>query len=152
MKKLSKTLLQIGLVAVLALVLTACGKKQSVTYEKEESGIEMEMTLHAKGDKVYEQIIKTSMPYEMFGISDKEEAKEQFDEVFEEYEEITGVEREIAYSNDKVSLSYTIDLKKVDFDKVEEQLGAEYEDNAKKNGVSFKATSENLEEDGWTKK
>lgn len=152
MKKVSKMLLQIGLVAVVAVLLTACGKKQSATYSISESGLEMEITLNAKGDKVYEQVLKTSIPYSLVGVENKDDAKEMFDEELSDYKELKGVKREVDYSDDKVSQTFTLDLKKIDFDEVEEELGAEYDSDAKKHGVSFKATTENLEDEGWTKK
>lgn len=139
---------------VLALNRNPGGNEQVVTYEKVEDGITISLTYYAKGDLVYRQTAKNTVPYSALGVGTKEEARAILDpameEVLEDALNIDGYEDTIEYYDDKAIETVSIDFNVIDKNKLQDITGAYFEGDAE-NGWSLTQSIEWLEESGFTR-
>ena len=147
-----------GIVAfVVALVLVlnrGSGNEQVVTYEKTEDGITMSLTYYAKGDSVYKQTAKNTIPYSVLGVNTKEEAQailgSAMEEVLKDALSIDGYEDTVEYYDDKAIETVLIDFNVIDKDKLNDIVGA-YFDGDTEQGWSLEKSTKWLEESGFNK-
>lgn len=115
-----KKLLGLFSVIILTLVLTACGasdEETTRTFKSEEDGMSSEITFTFKGDKVIKLSSENLIPYDMIGISSKEEAQEIFE--FDS-EEATGLTRESIFTDSEYIEKATVNLEEFDKNKSDE--------------------------------
>lgn len=123
----------------------------SDTYVLEFNGLKSEIVLYHENDKVYAQTLLTEGPYSSFGVSSKEEAEELMGPLVEQYQGIDGLTHKLTLGEDSLTESLTLDYKVVDFDEIAGKAGMLYDENAKENGVGFKATEQSLLDLGFKK-
>lgn len=121
-----------------------------VTYEKSESGATISLTYYARGDKVYKQTAINTIPYEVLGVSTKEEAKKMLDELVSSTRGVKGYEDTFEYRDDMIVETVSIDYEVIDMDEAKDLVGA-YFNGDTSNGISLSKSIEWLEEAGFTK-
>lgn len=126
-------------------------KTKTETYVLKDGDILTKMTFTAKGDKVIAQTTETNLPYSAIGVSSKEEAKEMFDVMVKEFQGKEGISESIKYEEDRLTEKLKIDYEKADLEEVADLPGSQFDESARKNGVSLKKTVKMLEEKGAVK-
>jgi len=148
MKKLSVMLMALAL-----MVLAACGAATDVTYEMEEMGIKATVEMSAKGDKVQDQKVTMTFPYDAMGVESKEMAEEMLkgdiESESEELEGLKGVKVSNEFQDDQFEQVMEVNYKEADLRELEDagfDFGEEESDY-----ISLEKTEENLEEEGFKK-
>jgi len=98
----------------LFLFLAACGQSKKV-YELEESGVQSTVTFKHKDDEITEQTSESIIPYDMLGVSSKEEAEGIFDLMGDEMDNLSGISFDIKYKKDELIQKVVVDYEKADF-------------------------------------
>ncbi|MGY3778858.1 DUF1307 domain-containing protein [Isobaculum melis] len=148
-----KKLVKLGLLFSILGMITGCslsGKEKSATYVLDQEGAKTTITMKAKGDKVIEQKVVNEISYANIGLT-KEEAEATFNPIAEQFEGLEGVSEKVVYKEDMLVETLVIDFEKADLRKVSELPGSEFDEDAIKNGVSFKKTAKAYEEMGAKK-
>lgn len=140
-----------SLLLVITLSLAGCAKEQSATYLIDEDDIKTEVTLKAKGDKVYQQVAISRLTYDNLAVLDETEARKKMTERSQLYTGIEGVNYEVSYSNEVVIETVTIDYQNAKWDELAEVEGFFISSTEIKNGISFKGTTELLDSTGAQK-
>lgn len=99
---------------LLLLFLTACGQSKKV-YEIEEEGIQTTMTFKHKDDEITEQTTESVVPYDMMGVSSKEEAEAIFGLMGDEMDNLPGISLDIKYKKNEMIQKVVVDYKKANF-------------------------------------
>lgn len=121
---MKKKVLLIFLTILLSINLLSCASStRTLVFEFEEDHIDMKVSLEVEGDKVIKRTNEGSVEYSALGISNKEDAKESFDYLKEELEEIKGVEFQLDFGETSVKEKLIIDFRKADPDELIEILG-----------------------------
>ena len=113
-----KALLKFFSLAVVSVVffsLAGCGDKvETKTFNANLNGSDITVSYTYKGDKVLKQISESKISYASVGASNKEEAAKVFDALSAKYQNITGIEEKLIYSDTYAQENVTIDMEKVD--------------------------------------
>lgn len=137
-------------ILVLALFLTACSEDESTrTFELEQDGISTTLVYTATGDKVTKQTTENVVQYDLAGITSKEEAKELFDPMTEQFKSIEGLTHSLEYDDSKAIESLVIDYEAVNFDELENLPGMNFSEDPTNNGISMEKSAEMLESQGF---
>lgn len=140
------------LIVTIAFILGACGAKEETrTFEYEENGIISTLTFYYEGDKVTKQTSENVVPYESVGISSKEEAKEMFDPLFGELEDVEGINQTMDYSDTEITEKIEVDFKKLDTDEAK-RLSIMVFEGESTDSISMKKTAETLINQGFVEK
>lgn len=135
---------------VLAVFLTACGEDETTrTFEAEQNGIATTLEYTAKGDKVTKQTTENVIEYELAGIESKEQAKELFEPMTEQFQNIDGITHKLEYDDTKAIESLVIDYEAVDFDEIMDLPGMTFSEDPKKNGISMEKSADMLVSQGF---
>lgn len=142
------------LAIALALVLAACGSKdlEETVFESEQMGIQSTITYFHDGDKVKKQTAENIVPYEVIGVTEKEDAQAIFDPEAEKFQDVDGIKHEIEYTDTEAIEKLEVDYADLDFDKANDLPGMTFDGDAKENGVSLEKSSEMLKNQGFTEK
>ncbi|WP_088825943.1 DUF1307 domain-containing protein [Listeria goaensis] len=157
-----KKILNFLTVLLVALALSACGsgdKKANLekdTYVAEVSGANLEATFTHDGDKLKKVEQTMEYPLSYFGLAEgeklddatKKEYEEKAKEQYKEYEDGKGTSLKATFTDEALKLEMSIDLDKVDADKVGALLGG----TTNPKNVSYKDTVEQFEAQGFKKK
>lgn len=131
----------ISLIAVLVLsvaALSACSKEQTKTYEGDVNGKNVITSLTYKDDEVLKQSTIGTVKYDDLGI-DQSQAKEMLKKDEKAFKGVKGV-------------TYKVDYKEVDVDKLKKNLGFESAKAKKKDYVSMKKLVKQLKRNGLKEK
>ncbi|UNM96142.1 DUF1307 domain-containing protein [Ignatzschineria rhizosphaerae] len=153
-------IVKFGLGLFFAVAVAACGDdKTSVaveqdvaTYELNQPGVSIEMTLYGENDKVVKQTTNSTIEYSAIGAADAEQAKKILGELTNntDYGALEGVTYSMEYGDTSAQESIIVDLTKADLKKLAELPGSAF-DGDPSQGISFKATGTLLEQSGFTK-
>lgn len=153
-------IVKFGLGLFFAVAVAACGDdKTSVaveqdvaTYELNQPGVSIEMTLYGENDKVVKQTTNSTIEYSAIGAIDAEQAKKILGELTNntDYGALEGVTYSMEYGDTSAQESIIVDLTKADLKKLAELPGSAF-DGDPSQGISFKATGTLLEQSGFTK-
>lgn len=143
----------LALVSALLFSLSSCGAKETATtLTNNVNGVDMTYTYFADGDDVVRQTTKNVMPYSVLGVTTADEAKQILDPLIEEFQGVTGLEHEMAYGENEVTETLTVDYEKADLSEISELTGSAFSgDTAEGTKVSLKKSIEMLEAQGFTK-
>jgi len=143
----------IGIISIVGLVifLIACSgdKEATRTFELEHDGIMTTMIYTAKGDKVTMQTTENIIQYDLVGLASKDEAKELFAPMIEQFQNIDGLTHKLEYDDSKAVETLAIDYEVVNFEDVENLPGMSFSEDPKEKGVSMKKSVELLESQGF---
>ncbi|MEG2253799.1 MAG: DUF1307 domain-containing protein [Vagococcus sp.] len=147
-----KKIWSLFLVVTMVVIFGACGQKEeTAVYHKEVSpGVSLKVTYHYKGDEVTKLSTVNKIEYEKVGIQDKEEAKEVFEPMNEQFKEIKGIEHTIKFGAKEMTENLTIDYTKLDYEKAKLIPGI-VEESEDGKGLSFKKSQEMLESEGFNR-
>lgn len=145
-----KKLVNLFMVSMVILVLSACGSEEKTVFEMKEDGFVSEVTYISKGDKVKKQLTKTTMDYEYLGFSSKDEVKEFVELQGNMLENVKGVKHKIDYKDDHLVEDIEIDMETIDFADLDKITNGEVGDDA--DYISLKESTKLIGEQGYTKK
>lgn len=135
---------------VLAVFLTACSESETTrTFEAEQDGIVTTLEYTAKGDKVIKQTTENVIQYDLAGIESKEQAKELFEPMTEQFQNIDGITHKLEYEDSKAIESLVIDYEAVDFDEIKDLPGMSFSEDPKENDISMEKSAEMIESQGF---
>lgn len=155
-------IVKFGLGLFLAVAVAACGDDKAkapeivqqdiATYELEQPGVSISMTLYGENDKVVKQTTNSTIEYSAIGAADAEQAKKILAEITNntDYAAIEGVTYSMNYGDTSAKESIEVDLTKADLKKLAELPGSAF-DGDPSQGISFKATGILLEQSGFSK-
>lgn len=145
-----KKLLSLVLVLSMALCFIGCAKETETTYVTEDSGIKMEIKLHAKGDAI-KRIVQT-FTYSLDEYSEEEKAivAANVEQLADEYENIDGVTYTSNTTDNAISLCFDMDVSKKDTFKNLVEQDLLYVDRKDADYLSLKETKKGLESEGFT--
>lgn len=137
------------LVLVLTLLLTACGESEETRkFQLEDTGVTVTIIYTYKGDKATKQSAENLISYEALGLTSKEEAKEIFDPLIEQFQGIDGVTHKMEYTDTSATEYLTVDFTETDFEEIQDLPGMDIDADAA-NGVSMEKSAEELKEQGF---
>lgn len=150
-----KKFLKVIIPFLLSIFIVGCSQgasTQTATYIKEETGIKSELVYTYKDDKVLKQTSVNTISLKELGVT-KERIKELMDPLSKQYNEITGLEHKVEYSDDTVIETTTVDYEKLDFAKAKSSglPGINLSGNTD-NGISMKGSEEMVLNQGYKKK
>lgn len=103
-----------------------------------------------QGDKMTLLKSTTTVLYSALGANSEEDAKKKMSEFgAENWDGIKGITHEVVYKDDRVIETTTIDLNKVDFDKLGELMPLQTANGEKAKYLSYKLTKDNLITQGF---
>ena len=121
----------LAVVSVVFFSLAGCGDKvETKTFNANLNGSDITVSYTYKGDK---QISESKISYASVGASNKEEAAKVFDALSAKYQNITGIEEKLTYSDTYAQENVTIDMEKVDIKALQAISGMKLSENADKN-------------------
>lgn len=143
----------IGIIAIVGLVifLTACSGDEEATrtFELEHDGIMTTMVYKFKEDKVIMQTTKNIIQYDLVGFASKDEAKEIFAPMIEQFQNIDGLTHKLEYDDSKAVETLAVDYEVVNFDEIVNLPGMTFSEDPKDKGISMKKSVEILESQGF---
>lgn len=148
-----KKLVKLGLGLLFAVTLAACtDKTETATYELEQPGVTIKMTLEGKDDKIIKQTTDSVIEYSAIGAQDATQAKTILDEITNntDYGAIQGITYSMEYGPTSAQESIVVDLTKADLKQLAELPGSAFQGDPAE-GISFSATGTLLESSGFTK-
>ena len=148
-----KKLVKLGLGLLFAVTLAACtDKTETPTYELEQPGVTIKMTLEGKDDKIIKQTTDSVIEYSAIGAQDATQAKTILDEITNntDYGAIQGITYSMEYGPTSAQESIVVDLTKADLKQLAELPGSAFQGDPAE-GISFSATGTLLESSGFTK-
>lgn len=150
MKKIAK--ITAGLILTMALVACGDSKQDVVTYDLEQPGVSIQMTLYGENDKIVKQITNSTIEYSAIGAENAEQAKEILSLATNntDYSALQGVTYSMNYGDQSATEKIEIDLTKADLKELSALPGSAFEGNPE-NGISMKATELLLEQSGFSK-
>ena len=134
--------------AMVTVVLAACGSEETRTFEMEDTGLTSTLTYTYSGDEVTSQTAENVMNYEELGL-EKADAEEILNPVAEQYEGLEGIEYSIEYGDEEAVESIEINYEELDYEKAQGVEGIQLEGNPE-DGVSMEKSAEMVEEQGYT--
>lgn len=155
-------IIKLGLGIFLAAAVAACGnddkatpaavQQDVATYELNQPGVSISMTLYGENDKVVKQTTNSTIEYSAIGATDAEQAKKILAEITNntDYAALEGVTYSMEYGETSAKESIEVDLTKADLKKLAELPGSAF-DGDPSQGISFKATGTLLEQSGFSK-
>ena len=150
MKKITK--IAAGLLLTMALVACGDSKQDVVTYDLQQPGVSIKMTLYGEDDKIVKQVTKSTIEYSATGAENAEQAQEILSIATNnmDYSALQGVTYSMNYGDQSAVENIEIDLTKADLKELSELPGSAFEGNPE-NGISMKATEMLLEQSGFSK-
>lgn len=147
-----KKLTAVATILILAIFLTACsnGSESMRTFELEHDGIMTTMVYTSTGDKVTRQTTENVIPYDLAGLTSKEEAQELFAPMIEQFQNIEGLTHKMEYDDSKAIENLAIDYEAVNFEDIENLPGMAFSEGSTDKGVSMEKSVEVLESQGFT--
>src|SRR5699024_4155566 len=155
-------IIKLGLGLFLAAAVAACGddkaaapvvvEQEVATYELNQPGVSIQMTLYGEDDKVVKQTTNSTIEYSAIGATDADQAKAILAEITNntDYAALEGVTYSMVYGDTSAKESIEVDLSIADLKKVAELPGSAF-DGDPSQGISFKATGTLLEQSGFSK-
>lgn len=152
-------IVKLGLGLFFAVAVAACGddkktapEQEVATYELNQPGISIQMTLYGENDKVVRQTTNSTIEYSAIGAENAEQAKATLTELTNDtdYAAIQGVTYSMQYGDTSAQESIDIDLTKADLQQLADLPGSSFDGDLSE-GISFKATGQLLEESGFSK-
>ncbi|HIW07246.1 MAG TPA: DUF1307 domain-containing protein [Candidatus Ignatzschineria merdigallinarum] len=155
-------IIKLGLGLFLAAAVAACGddkaaapvvvEQEVATYELNQPGVSIQMTLYGEDDKVVKQTTNSTIEYSAIGATDADQAKAILAEITNntDYAALEGVTYSMVYGDTSAKESIEVDLSKADLKKLAELPGSAF-DGDPSQGISFKATGTLLEQSGFSK-
>ena len=114
-----------SLILVFSIIfLVACGGEKSKTFYKSEDGTEMTVKVKYKDDTVNSINIDAKMSYKSLKIENKEQAKLMFSMVTGIIGNIEGVKLDVDYGDSDATIKVSIDLNKIDPEKLKQLAGS----------------------------
>ena len=104
--------------AMVTVVLAACGSEETRTFEMEDTGLTSTLTYTYSGDEVTSQTAENVLNYEELGI-EKADAEEILNPVAEQYEGLEGIEYSIEYGDEEAVESIEINYEELDYEKAQ---------------------------------
>lgn len=152
MKKI-KAFVSIALLLSVFTIFTACSSKtETGTYRLEQNGVVSTLVFTYKGDRVLTQTTENTVPYSSINATNEEEAKAVLEAAgSSEYEGVDGITYSLTFSDDEAIEKITLDYATLDYEKASAIPGMYLDENAKKAGVSYKATTQALMQAGYKK-
>ena len=155
-------IVKFGLGLFFAVAVAACGDDKAsaptavqqdvATYELNQPGVSIQMTLYGENDKVVKQTTNSTIEYSAIGAEDAEQAKKILAEITNntDYGALEGVTYSMVYGDTSAKESIEVDLSKADLKKLAELPGSAF-DGDPSQGISFNATGMLLEQSGFSK-
>ena len=145
----------LGLLALLgAVVLVACGTgtKKSADFQLLTQGqSDIRNHIEYQGDKMTLLKTTTTVLYSAIGANSKDDAKLMMEEQGSaDWDGIKGITHEVEYKDDRFIETTSVDLNKVDFDKLGELMQLQTANGEKAKYLSYKLTKENFVNQGYT--
>ncbi|MCD8915593.1 DUF1307 domain-containing protein [Staphylococcus simulans] len=144
---MKRGLLLLGALFMSIVVLAACDKAQSKTYEGHLSGADVIDTLTYKGDKMVKQSMIMTIRYDTNGLT-KKDAKAILDKQEQVYKGQKGIQYSKSIKDDKAVQKVDIDYKKADLDKLAHTMGVTGPKSGK-DYVDVKAVERSLKKAGF---
>lgn len=121
-------LAKLGAVA-LAFALAGCaggspGEPSETTLTKTQGPAQTTVTYFAEGDTVTKQVTENVVNYELGGIADRDDAKQQVSGLVEKFKGIPGVEHSIEFGDTELTETVTLTYAELDVAKLGEATGA----------------------------
>ena len=145
----------VGLLALLgAVVLVACGTgtKKSADFQLLTQGqSDIRNHIEYQGDKMTLLKTTTTVLYSAIVANSKDDAKLMMEEQGSgDWDGIKGITHEVEYKDDRFIETTSVDLNKVDFDKLGELIPLQTANGEKAKYLSYKLTKENFLNQGFT--
>ena len=139
-------------VLILVIILAGCsgGTESTRTFVLERDGVTTTMDYIFKGDKVKKQTTENIIDYALVGLASKEEAKQLFDPLIQEFQNIKGLTHEMVYEDSKAIESLIVNYEEVNFEEIQNLQGMSFDTDADIKGISMKKSAELLESQGFT--
>ena len=143
----------IGLITILILTLflMSCNNETLLTrnFELDHEGIMTTLVYTYKDDKVIKQTAKNIIPYDLIGVSSKEEAQVILNPVSEQFQGFEGLNHKIEYHDSEAIEIIDVDYEVLNFKEVQHLPGMTFDGDADKYGISMEKSAELLINDGF---
>lgn len=130
-------------------------KTETVTYEKKEDGVVVNVDLTHDGEELVRQVTTTTASYDDIEAENKEEAKEMFEEIgaLDQFEDEKGLNYDVDFKEDHFVETLDVEYTKLSQERLNE-LARPADDNEEGQftKVSYDLTVKDLEEAGFKKK
>lgn len=126
------------------------GERTETTFTQNQAGVETTMTYIAEGDEVVKQTTTNVVDYAAAGISDETEARELFDPMEDEGQDVDGYEQSIDYGETSATEELEIDYSVADLSELSQLPGYEGTAGAGPNDyISLEESRKMLESSGF---
>lgn len=148
-----KKIISIMIACVMVLGLVACGGKEvesAAVCKIEQNGVEIEMVLDAKGDKITKIHQTSSISIEGYSEEQVQSLQDMVDQTAETYKAIEGITYEIEQDDTEIAEKISMNVGDKDTLKAVIDAGLLPVTGDNVTQLSLKSTKEALKESGWT--